>query len=184
MTGSPLTRRSASAALALFPFVIDGVLTTATAAAARERGAPHTVLSPVEAATLDALGETLVPGARAAGLSHFVDANLARPPDDSLLMLRYLDVPPPHAAFYRAGLAALDAHARTTARAAYAALPDAEPLTRALLNTQPPGWSGPPAALLMFAVRSDAVDIVYGTVAGFAALGIPYLAHIEPPSRW
>jgi hypothetical protein len=33
-------------------------------------------------------------------------------------------------------------------------------------------------------VRSDAVDVVYGTPAGFEALGVPYMEHIMPPRRW
>ena len=35
-----------------------------------------------------------------------------------------------------------------------------------------------------FVLRNDAVDVFYGTQDGFEALGIPYMAHIEPPSRW
>jgi len=30
-------------------------------------------------------------------------------------------------------------------------------------------------------VRSDAVDVVYGTVEGFERLGVPYMPHILPP---
>ena len=33
-------------------------------------------------------------------------------------------------------------------------------------------------------LRSDAVDVVYGTEGGFEELGIPYLAHIRPPADW
>ena len=33
-------------------------------------------------------------------------------------------------------------------------------------------------------LRSDAVDVVYGTMEGYAALGIPYQAHIVPTKRW
>jgi len=33
-------------------------------------------------------------------------------------------------------------------------------------------------------VRNDAVDVVYGTQSGFEQLGVPYMAHIAPPSRW
>ena len=35
-----------------------------------------------------------------------------------------------------------------------------------------------------FVLRNDAVDVVYGTKDGIESLGIPYMAHIEPPSRW
>jgi len=33
-------------------------------------------------------------------------------------------------------------------------------------------------------LRSDAVDVVYGTMDGYAALGIPYRPHIAPSKRW
>jgi hypothetical protein len=46
------------------------------------------------------------------------------------------------------------------------------------------GWSGPAPALFFFVMRNDAVDVAYGTTAGFEALAIPYLAHIAPPSPW
>ena len=35
-----------------------------------------------------------------------------------------------------------------------------------------------------FVLRNDAVDVVYGTKAGVESLDIPYMAHVEPPSRW
>ena len=46
------------------------------------------------------------------------------------------------------------------------------------------GWSGPPSALFYFVIRSDAIDVVYGTQAGFQRLNVPYMAHIVPPSPW
>jgi hypothetical protein len=33
-------------------------------------------------------------------------------------------------------------------------------------------------------LRSDAVDVVYGTMEGYASLGIPYMPHIAPTKRW
>ena len=33
-------------------------------------------------------------------------------------------------------------------------------------------------------LRADAVDVVYGTMEGYQALGIPYMAHIAPDRRW
>ena len=49
---------------------------------------------------------------------------------------------------------------------------------------QPQAWTGPPAGLFYFTLRSDAIDVVYGTQRGFENLGVPYMAHIAPPSRW
>ena len=65
-------------------------------------------LTPDEAETLEALGETLVPGARAAGIAHFVDQQLSVPPGEALLEARILNVRPPYANFYRAALGAID----------------------------------------------------------------------------
>ena len=46
------------------------------------------------------------------------------------------------------------------------------------------GWQGPAGAFVYLVTRSDAVDVVYGTMDGYAALGIPYMAHIAPTTRW
>jgi hypothetical protein len=46
------------------------------------------------------------------------------------------------------------------------------------------GWQGPPGPFVYLLLRSDAVDVVYGTVDGYAALGIPYRPHIAPSKRW
>ena len=157
-----------------------------TPAAAREADIPLRRFSADEAATLDSLAETLVPGARLAGITHFIDAQLAAKPEDNLLMLRYLDVPPPWDGFYRTGLAALNAAAAARHHQRFADLdtPTRLALAKGLSAAPAADWQGPPSPLFLFAVRADAVDVVYGTVAGFAALGVPYLDHIEPASRW
>ena len=46
------------------------------------------------------------------------------------------------------------------------------------------GWQGPPGPFVYLVLRSDAVDVVYGTMDGYAALGIPYMPHIAPEKRW
>ena len=66
-----------------------------------------------EAQTIEALGETLVPGARAAGVAHFVDQQLSVPPEEALLEARILNVRPPYANFYRAAVDTLDNASRT-----------------------------------------------------------------------
>ena len=43
---------------------------------------------------------------------------------------------------------------------------------------------GPPAGLVYFVLRSDTVDVMYGTMEGYESLGVPYMAHIEPDKRW
>jgi len=46
------------------------------------------------------------------------------------------------------------------------------------------GWQGPAGPFVYLILRSDAVDVVYGTMEGYAALGIPYMPHIAPEKRW
>ena len=142
------------------------------------------MLGGATAATLDALGETLLPGAAEAGITNYVDAQLAK--GLPLLIYRYLDVPIPPLEFYEGGLAALDGYSQATHQAAFVDLP---PETRtavvgAIAQGDPEGWQGPPAGLVYFVVRADAVDVVYGTEAGFERLGLPYVPHIAPPERW
>lgn len=174
-----------AAAVAL-PFLIDGRTETVTPAEARWRGAQLKTFSNVEAATLEALGETLLPGAAEAGIAHFVDHHLSVPAGESMLLVRYLEVPEPYAEFYRGGLAALERVSGTRHDRGFAALDPQQSaaLIGALLGGQVEGWKGPPAMPFYLAVRSDAVDVVYGTVRGFERLGVPYMPHIEPERPW
>ena len=45
-------------------------------------------------------------------------------------------------------------------------------------------WHGPAQSFVYATLRNDAVDVVYGTVAGFARLGVPYMPHILPERSW
>ena len=45
-------------------------------------------------------------------------------------------------------------------------------------------WQGPAGAFVYTVLRNDAIDVVYGTMEGYAALGIPYMPHIAPTKRW
>ncbi len=172
--------------IGLLTFCIGGCEVELTPEEAREQRVPFRVLSENEATTLEALGEVLVPGSAAAGLAHFVDHQLAAPPGQQLLMLKYLGVDPPFAPFYQGGLAGLDAAARAMGEQPFTALQATQrvALVRQFSTGQPEGWSGPPAPFFYFVARNDAVDVVYGTKEGIESLGIPYMAHIEPPSRW
>ena len=188
MSHSTASRRDLLKAggLGLLLFNVGGVERWLSPRSARAEAMPLGVLSAPEVALLEAFGETLLPGAREAGIAHFVDHHLALPPADSLLMLRYLDVPPPYAPFYQLGLASLDRVARASAGKPFVDLDSAarDALVGRISHDNPPGWQGPPAPLFYFAVRADAVDVVFGTEEGFAKLGIPYLAHIDPPTPW
>ena len=139
-----------------------------------------------EAETLEALGETLVPGARDAGIAHFIDQQLSVPPEEALLEARIMNVRPPYANFYHAALAAIDRAAAAQADQRFAWLPaDAQrEFVNLMRQNKLSDWQGPPAGFVYFLLRSDAVDVVYGTVEGYEALGIPYQAHIMPLKRW
>ena len=101
---------------------------------ARTTSAPDTSASAHSrtptARVLGTLGRAIVPGADEAGLAHYLDQQLSVTAAESFLMLRYLDVPPPYADFYRPALASVDrfdcgaalGHALTSGRAEARAL--------------------------------------------------------------
>jgi hypothetical protein len=172
--------------VSLLPFSVNGQTVALSPADARKQGADFKSLTPGEVRTLEAFAEVLLPGAREEGVAHFVDHHISNEPADSLLMIRYMDVPPPYAPFYKAGLAALDAHAKRTTGKLFTALDagEATELVRLISAAPPAEWQGPPSPLFYFVVRSDAVDVVYGTEKGFERLGIPYMPHLLPETKW
>src|SRR2546430_9143649 len=96
------------AALGALAFSVGGAQLLLTPREARAQGVPFRLLQAGEAETLEALGETLVPGARAAGIAHFIDHQISVPPEEALLEARILNVRPPYANFYRAAITAVD----------------------------------------------------------------------------
>ncbi|MGI9343829.1 MAG: gluconate 2-dehydrogenase subunit 3 family protein [Gammaproteobacteria bacterium] len=176
--------------LGVLSFTVGGSAMLLTPRDARAKGADLKVLSDSEAELLEAFGEALAPGASEAGIAHFVDSQLAADPRAALLMIKSFNVPPPYAGFYRGGLAALDTYAKKAHGAGFRELEatDVEAVMDAFVaslgGAQPDGWDGPPAVLFYLALRSDAVDVVYGTVEGFERLGVPYMPHIVPPKPW
>jgi hypothetical protein len=175
------------AAAGALAFSIAGAEVLLTPRAARAQGVPLRTLSAAQAATLDALGETLVPGARQAGISHFVDQQISIPAEEALLEARILNVRPPYANFYRAALGAVDgASERLNSGRRLEQLNESEQrsLVDNMRQNKVEGWQGPPGPFVYLVLRSDAVDVVYGTMDGYADLGIPYMAHIAPAKRW
>lgn len=172
--------------IGLLTFYVSGCEVEMTPEEAREQQVAYSVLTDVEVATLDALGEILLPGAAAAGLSHFIDHQLSAPAEDQLLMIKYLGVPAPFAPFYQGGLVALHGLSQTQNGQPFAALSqdDQAAMVGQFAQANPDGWEGPPGPFFYFVLRNDAVDVVYGTKDGIESLGIPHMAHIEPPSRW
>jgi hypothetical protein len=138
-------------------------------------------LNQAELRSLVAWYETLVPGARRAGVADFVTEQLRADPPFALLQLRYLNWPPPFVVFYRAGIAALNHAAHrpfeTLARG------DALALARRAVAEDVAGWPmTPPLKAWVTATRADAMDVVYGTPAEMAAQDMPMVQ--VPPPRW
>ncbi len=178
--------RSAVGGACLLTFTLSGCETKLTPAQARAAGVPFHTLDASDQKTVEALGETLVPGSSSAGLAQYLDHQLSGDAADSMLMIKYLGVAAPFNEFYRGGLRATDAAAQTLHGKAFADLTaeQATALVAQMSGGHVEGWQGPPPGLFYFVLRSDAVDVLYGTQAGFELLGVPYMAHIAPPSRW
>ena len=171
---------------ALLTFTLAGCEKKMTPTQARVATVPFLTLDAGTVAVLDAFGDILLPGSPAAGLSHYIDHQLSSNAADSMLMIKYLGIPAPFTGFYKSGLRATDALAHAVYGKGFPALSNeqASALVTKMSGGQVEGWQGPPAGLFYFVLRNDAVDVVYGTTAGFEQLGVPYMAHIEPPSRW
>src|SRR5215510_2324600 len=189
--GMPMTdieRRAfvKGAALGALAFTVGGAEVLLTPGEARAVGVPFRLLKTHEAETIEALGETLLPGARTAGIAHFIDQQLSVPPEEALLEARIMNVRPPYANFYRAAIAAADRASKAMHGREFAELNAIEQrdFVNLMRQNKIDGWQGPGAGFVYFLLRSDAVDVVYGTVEGYQALGIPYMPHIAPERRW
>lgn len=176
-------RAAAGGALA---FTVGGAQMLLTPREARAQGVPFRLLKAEEAETIEALGETLLPGARAAGIAHFVDQQVSVPPEEALLQARILNVRPPYINFYRAAIGAIfkASMARSEQRFVNLNTLDQREFVDLLRQGKLEGWQGPPQPFVYMIARSDAVDVVYGTMEGYASLGVPYMAHIPPEKRW
>ena len=185
----PIERRAVlqGAVIGALAFTVDGVATLLTPRQAHAQRVALRTLQPAEATTLGAVGEALVPGARAAGIVEFVDQQISIAPADALLEARILNVRPPFANFYRAALGGIERASRARHDGQdFAALDGAaqHALIDALRQNKLDGWQGPAAPFVYFVLRTDAVDVVYGTMDGYAALGVPYMPHIAPTRSW
>jgi hypothetical protein len=174
------------AGIGALAFSVGGVEVMLTAAQARAQGVPLRMLTPAEAQTLEAVGETLAIGARQAGIAHFVDQQLGLPPPFALLTIRVSEIRPPYINFYRAALGGIERMSQTLHGRKYAELTEAEQgdfVTR-LRQGKLEGLQGPSQATVYGMLRNDAIDVVYGTVEGFARLSVPYMPHILPQRSW
>jgi hypothetical protein len=162
------------AAIGALAFTVGGAEVLLTPRAARAQGVPLRTLTAAQAA-------------RQAGISHFVDQQISIPAEEALLEARILNVRPPYANFYRAALGAVDraSQALNNGRP-FAELGEADQrsLVDNMRQNKIEGWQGPGGSFVYLVLRSDAVDVVYGTMEGYASLGIPYMPHIAPTKRW
>jgi hypothetical protein len=175
------------AALGALAFTVGGVETLLTPKEARAHGVPYRLLNAHEAETIEALGETLVPGARAAGIAHFIDHQVSVPAEEALLEARIMNVRPPYINFYRAAIGAVDKASMATKggrRFTMLSTLEQRDFVNLMRQNKIEGWQGPAGGFVYFLLRSDSVDVVYGTVEGYEALGIPYMPHIAPERRW
>src|SRR5712672_1452603 len=124
----PVERRAfmKGAAIGALAFSVGGVEVMLAPGQARAQGVPLKVLSAAEAKALEAVSETLVPGARQAGIAHFIDQQCSVPPHEALLSARIGNVPPPFANFYRAALTEIDRQCGTKHGKTFAELGAAE----------------------------------------------------------
>ena len=175
-----------AAGLGALAFTVNGATSMLTARQARAENVPFRLLKAPEAETIEALGETLVPGARAAGVAHFIDHQLSVPPEQALLQARILNVRPPYANFYRAAIGAVDRASEKVKGKKFAQLSADEQreFVNLMRQNKIEGWQGPAGPFVYGVLRSDAVDVVYSTVEGYEALGVPYMPHIAPERRW
>ena len=116
-----------------------------------------------------------------------MDQQLSIPAEEALLEARILNVRPPFMNFYRAALGAVEraSQARSNGRR-FAQLNESErrEFVDAMRQNKIDGWQGPAGGFVYVVLRNDTVDVVYGTMDGYAALGIPYMPHIAPAKRW
>jgi hypothetical protein len=174
------------AGIGALAFTVGGAEVLLTAAQARAQGVPLRMLKPEEAQTLEAIGETLAIGARRSGVAHFVDQQLSLPPAYALLTIRVSEVRPPYIDFYRSALAGIERASEGNFGRKYVDLGAAEQrdfVTR-LRQGKLENWQGPSQSFVYGTLRNDAIDVVYGTVEGFAQLNVPYMPHILPERSW
>jgi len=174
------------AGMGMLAFTVGGASVLMTPGQARAQGVPFRLLNAKEAETIEALGETLVPGARQAGVAHFIDQQVSVTPGEALLEARQLNVKPPFVNFYRAAIGSVDKASEARSGRRFAALPttDQRDFVDLMRQNKIDGWQGPPGSFVYLVLRSDSIDVVYGTMEGYEALGVPYMPHIAPDKRW
>lgn len=167
-------------------YVLGGQTLWLSPAQAYAKQLPYKRLTAAEASTVELLADTIVPGAREAGIAHYLDSQLDAARDDCLLMIKYLGVPAPYDSFYQSALQAIDQIAQSRYEKPWPALSETQckALTDQMVSGDIPDWKGPPPGFFFFVLRADASDVVYGTVSGHSSIDFPHMAHIEPDQEW
>jgi len=172
-------------------FLSGNDIVTLSPSEAKAHNIPFQKITAKQARLIDILGDGIVPGANESGLTHYIDHQLSSTTEDNLMILRYLRVSPPFDGFYNSALTAFEGAIKKHFGKSPEQLTKAEvtefiPL---MMRQNPDGWSesdknAPPAPFFYFVLRSDAIDVTYGSMEQFDSLDIPYMAHIEPNHRW
>ena len=187
MTEMPRRAVLKGAGVSALAFTIGGVETITSPREAHAQGAAYKVLTPPEVETIEALGDILAVDAKKAGIANFIDQQLSVTPGECLLEARIMNVRPPYANFYRAACGAVDkavAARHPGKRLAQLSAEEGAAFVNDMRQNKIDGWQGPAGGFVYFLLRSDAVDVVYGTMEGYARLGIPYMPHIAPAKKW
>src|ERR1700730_13596366 len=174
------------ATLGALAFTVGGAEVIMAPGEARARGVPFRLLDAHQGETLEALGETLVPQARESGIAHLIDQQLSVPPHESWLQAPIFTSRPPFAEFYRTAIAVVDEGSHKLFGRDFAQAPaaDQREVGDRMRQNKIEGWTGRPAAIAYAVLRGDGVGVVYGTMEGYEARGIPYMPHIPPEKRW
>jgi hypothetical protein len=166
-------------------FKVAGVSVLLTPEEARAQKVPLLSLNDKQARRLELLADAIVPGSADAGVVQFIDHQLNEDPNEALLIAKYFQVPLPYVNFYIGGAGTAESMSRSLHDKSLQDLDSGE--TAELIRAMSaPGTvvDGFPAFLFYMCLRSDAVDVVYGTPAGFESLNVPYMEHILPPEGW
>src|SRR5258708_31772783 len=134
------------ASMGMLAFTVGSADILMTPGEARARAVPFRMLNAEEAETLEVLGEALVPGARAAGVAHFIDHQVSVTPGEALLEARIVNVKPPFINFYRAAIGGVEkaSVARNSKRFAALSAAEQHDFIHQLRPNKIGGWQGPP----------------------------------------
>ena len=174
------------ASLSALVFTVGGTEIVVSAGEARARGVPFRLIHAHQGETLEALGETRCrrranPGSRTSSISssRYRRTNpCCRPASSTSARRSRSSTAPP--------LRLLMTPSRKLFGGNFAELSaaDQRQFVDLMRQNKIEGWTGRPGALVYAVLRADAVDVVYGTIEGYEALGIPYMPHIPPEKRW